>query len=115
METWLKLEDDDSTIKQISPDGYNTISYLRSNGNKGGGVALIFKYNLWIVNDKTNRNTDSMEIHRFIPYAKELSINLYVLYRPRATSVLSFCTNLADVLEYNITINMDHPILIGDV
>ena len=80
----------------------------------GGGLALIFKDNLWIVDDKANRNTDSMEIHRFIPHAKALSINLYVLYRPPTTSVLSFCTDLADVLEYNTTTDMGNPIIIGD-
>ena len=63
MKTWLKLEDDDFTIKQIPLDGYNIISYPRPNGHMGGGVALIFKDKLWIVNNKTNRNTDSMEIH----------------------------------------------------
>ena len=63
-ETWLKLEEDDLTIKQIPPDGYNIISYPTPNGCMGGGVALIFKDNLWIV-DNTNRNTDSMEIHRY--------------------------------------------------
>ena len=60
METWLKLENDDSTIKQIPPGGYNIISYPRTNGHMGGGVALIFKDNLWIVDNKTNRNTDYM-------------------------------------------------------
>ena len=55
-----------------------------------------------------------MEIHRFILHSKALSINLYVLYRPPTTSVLSFCTDLADVLEYNITTNTGHPILIRD-
>ena len=55
-----------------------------------------------------------MEIHRFILHAKALSINLYVLYRPSTTIVLSFCTDLADVLEYNITTNMGNPIIIGD-
>ena len=55
-----------------------------------------------------------MEIHRFILHAKVLSINLYVLYRPPTTSVLSFCTDLADVLEYNITTNTGNPIIIGD-
>ena len=35
-ETWLKLEDDDLTIKQIPPDGYNIISYPRCNGCMGG-------------------------------------------------------------------------------
>ena len=78
----------------------------------GGGIALIS--NIWIVDDKTNRNTDSMEIHRFIQHAKALNVNLHVLYRPPTTSVLSFCTDQADVLEYNITTVIGHPILIGD-
>ena len=102
------------TVKQVTLDGYNIISYPRPNGHMGGGVALIFKDNLWIVNDNTNRNTDSMEIHRCILHAKVLSINLYVLYRPPTTSVLSFCTDLADVMEYNITTDMDNPIIIGN-
>ena len=114
METWLKLEDDDLTIKQIPPDGYNIISYPRPKGHMGRGVALIFKDNLWIVDDNTNRNTDSMEIHRFILHAKALSINLYVLHRQPTTSVLSFCTDLADVLEYNITTDMGNPIIVWD-
>ena len=33
METWLKLEDDDLTIKHIPPDGYNIISHPRHNGH----------------------------------------------------------------------------------
>ena len=80
----------------------------------GVGVALIFKDNLWIVNDNTNRNTDSIEIHRFILHAKALSINLYMLYRPPTTSLLSFYTDLAYVLEYNITTDIGNPIIIGD-
>ena len=114
METWLKLEDDDLTIKQIPPDGCNIISYPRPNARMRGGVALIFKDSLWIVDDNTNRNTDCMEIHRFILHAKALSFNLYVLYRPPTTSVLSFCTDLADVWEYNIITDMGNPIIIGD-
>ena len=55
-----------------------------------------------------------MEIHRFILHAKALSINLYVLYRSPTTSVLSFCTDLADVLEHNITTDTGNPIIIGD-
>ena len=51
METWLKLEGDDSTIKQIPLDGYNIILYLRPNGHMGGSITLFFKENLWIVND----------------------------------------------------------------
>ena len=35
-ETWLKLEDDDLTIKQIPPNGYNIISYPIPNGCMGG-------------------------------------------------------------------------------
>ena len=45
-ETWLNLEGDDLTTKQIPLDGYHIISYPRPNGHMGGGVALNFKDNL---------------------------------------------------------------------
>ena len=41
-ETWIK-HNDESTIKDVSPVNYKGISYPRSSGKSGGGLALIFK------------------------------------------------------------------------
>lgn len=41
METWL--QNNDTIVDQIPPPGYPIISHPRTDGCKGGGVALIYK------------------------------------------------------------------------
>ena len=42
MESWIK-DDDEHSTKEVPPDGYKTISNPRSDGRKGGGIAVVYR------------------------------------------------------------------------
>ena len=45
-ETWLLNEKDDLKYKEAPPPGYKILSHPRSDGRRGGGIALVYKSNL---------------------------------------------------------------------
>ena len=50
-ETWLRPSDEEAIpLQQITPPGYDIISYPRSNGKTGGGLAVFLKKHIKLQN-----------------------------------------------------------------
>ena len=111
-ETWLKI-DDDLTLKMLPPPNYNIHSTPRTTSKKGGGWALVYKNHINVTH-KGNYNTETMECSEYLLKTAQLSINLYVIYHMASTSVLTFCNDLANFIELNITKNRGKLLLVGD-
>ena len=112
-ETWLK-EDDEYVLHDILPPGFKIISKPRCDGRLGRGIALIYKENYTINDHKINTNTQYMELSTFDLHIQDCVIDLLVIYRYPNTSVVSFCSDLADILGNNIHTLKGHCILKGD-
>ena len=116
-ETWIKSgsEDEEFVTKSIPPEGYKFFSHPRLNGRTGWGTALIYKSNINIEEKSgTTRDLLTMEYHDYKVCFKSLTLNLYVIYRFPNTSVLTFCTELATILERNILDMTGKLVLLGD-
>ena len=111
-ETWLKI-DDDLTMKMVPPPNYNIHSTPRTTGKQGGGLALVYKNHI-NVSHKGIYNTETMECSEYLLKTAQLLINLYVIYCMPFTSVLTFCNDLANLIELNITKNRGKLLLVGD-
>ena len=112
-ETWIK-QDDEPTMKDVSPVNYKGISYPRSSGKSGGGLALIFKDHIDVQDNEKYYESEIMEAHRFNIKAFASSINLYIIYRYPNSSVLSFCNEITELLECNAANDRGHTLLLGD-
>ena len=55
-----------------------------------------------------------MELLHLSVKVKSLGLNLYTVYRIPNTSVMTFCNEMANVLENNIVGNRGETILLGD-
>ena len=55
-----------------------------------------------------------MKAHKFNIKAFASSINLYIINRYPNSSVLSFCNEITELLEYNVANNRGHTLLLGD-
>ena len=55
-----------------------------------------------------------MECHEYLLKTPQLSINLYIIYCMPPTSVLTFCNDLANLTELNITKSRGKLLLVGD-
>ena len=111
-ETWLK-EDETFDKKQIAPIGYSVISHPRRDKRVGGGIAMVYKDNIK-VKSVLDGSCDTMEYALFSFRVQESLINLFVIYRFPNTSVLTFCNDLADVLEESILNLTGYISLVGD-
>ena len=112
-ETWIK-QDDQSIIKDVSPVNYKGISYPRSSGKSEGGFALILKDHSDVQDNEKHYQSEIMEAHRFNIKAFASSINLYTIYRYPNSSVLSFCNEITELLEYNVANDRGYTLLLGD-
>ena len=112
METWLKI-DDDLTMKMVPPPNYNIHSTPRTTGEQGGGLALVYKNHINVTH-KGNCNTETMECSEYLIKTAQLLINLYVFYCMPSTSVLTFCNDLANLIELNISKNRGKLLFVSD-
>ena len=111
-ESWLKPLDDLES-KQIAPPGYSCISHPRSDGRIGGGIAIVFKDHIKVKNVE-NGQKETMECGIFMFRIRHTVINLLVIYRFPNTSMITFCNELADVLEEKIQDLTGYVMLTGD-
>ena len=62
-ETWLRPSDEEAIpLQQITPPGYDIISYPRSNGKTGRGLAVVYKSHTKLQNHGIMKNLKTMEI-----------------------------------------------------
>ena len=102
IETWIK-EDDMLTLNRMCPKGYDSTSIPRSD-KAGGGLAVAYKKDLNVLVQKSGK-TNTMEYLAVTLKgdSHESSHNINVIYRPPETKVLSFISDLTDLLESQIT------------
>ena len=105
------MTDNDSALSsQLTPRGYNVILANRSTSSRGGGLALVYSYNLKLV-FSTTPYVSSCEIlicHlRFSSY----TIHIVLIYRPPSSSITAFFDDLTYIFE---SISSDNTIILGD-
>ena len=113
-ETWLLNEKDDLKYKEVPPPGYRILSHPLSDGRRGGSITIVHKKNLK-ARDKTPLQTSKiMEYMKVNACLSGINFDVYVVYHYPGTSVISFCEELTDILENNITKNKGHLLLLGN-
>ena len=85
-------------LQQITPPGYDIISYPRSNGKTGGGLAVIYKKHIKL----QNHNLKTMECDQFQMKYRSDTISLFVIYCIPSTRVSQFCEELLSILDNSI-------------
>ena len=102
-ETWLRPADEEAIpLQQITPPGYDIVSYPRSNGKTGGGLAVVYKKHIKLQNHSIMKNLKTMECSQFQIKFRSDIISLFVIYHIPSTSVLQFCEELVSILENSI-------------
>ena len=110
-ETWIR-EGDDTTATQLCLDGYSSVSIPRE-GRIGGGNAIVHRSDITL-RSKSVYNYQTMECADFLLDFQNILVNLYVIYRPPDSSIASFCDDLMDYQERNVT-SPGKMIIVGDV
>ena len=102
-QTWLRPSEEEAILlQQITPPGYNIVSYPRSNGKTGGGLAVVHKKDIKLQNHCIMKYLKTMEYSQFqIKFRSEI-LSLFVIYCILSTSVLQFCEELVSILENSI-------------
>ena len=110
-ETWLKQTDTNRMAhREVPPEGYIISSHSRLDNRPGGGVAIVYRGNVK-VKDHTGTNLfATMEYINASICLNISTINLYIIYRYLASSVIEFCNELISLLEENV--NTDKGTLI---
>ena len=113
-ETWLPNDKDDLRYKEVPPPGYSILSCPQSDGRRGGGIAVVHKKNLKVKDETPTQTSKIMEYMKVNVCLSGVNFNVYVVYRYLGTSVISFCEELTNILENNITGNEGHLLLLID-
>ena len=114
-ETWLKPPDEETILlQQITPPGYDIISYPRSNGKTGGGLAVVYKKHIKLQNHSTMKNLKTMECSQFQMKYRSDTISLFVIYHIPSTRVSQFCEELVSILENSIGSIRNKLLFMGD-
>ena len=112
-ETWLPNEKDDLKYKDVPPPGYRILSHPCSDWGRGGSIAIVHKKNLKVKDETPLQTSKIMEYMKVNACLSGINFYVYVVYDYPGTSVISFCEELTDILENNITKNKGHLLLLG--
>ena len=110
-EIWIR-EGDDTTAIQLCLDGYSSVSIPRE-GRIGGSIAIVHRSDITL-RSKSVYNYQTMECADFLLHFQNMLVNLCVIYWPPDTSIASFCDDLMDYQERNVT-SLGKMIIVGDV
>ena len=114
-ETWLKSPDEETIpLEQITPPGYDIISYPRSNGKTGGGLAVVYKKHIKLQNHSTMKNLKTMKCGQFQMKYRSHTISLFVIYHIPSARVSQFCEELVPMLENSIGSIRNKLLFMGD-
>ena len=105
---------DDLRYKEVPPPGYSILSHPRSDGKRGGSIAVVQKKFLRSRMKLQLKLVKSWEYMNVKACLSGVSFDVYMVYHYLGTSVISFCEELTDILENNITGNKGHLLLLGD-
>ena len=98
----------------MPPPGYRILLHPCSDGRRVSGIAIVHKKNLKVKDDTPPQTSKIMEYIKVNACLNGVNFDVYVVYRYPSTSVISFCEELTDILENNITGNKGHLLLLGD-
>ena len=110
-ETWIR-EGDDTTIIELCLEGYSSVSIPRE-GRIGGGITIVPRSDITL-RSKSVYNYQTMECTDFLLDFQNILVNLCVIYRPPDTSIASFCADLMDYQERNVT-SPGKMVIVSDV
>ena len=114
-ETWLRPSEEEAILlQQITPPGYNIVSYPRSNGKSGGGLAVVHKKHIKLQNHCIMKNLKTMECSQFQIKFRSDIVSLFVIYCIPNTSILQFCEELVSILENSIGTIRNKVLFMGD-
>ena len=114
-ETWLKPPHEETIpLQQITPPGYIIISYPRSNGKTGGGLAVVYKKHIKLQNHSIMKNLKTMECGQFQMKYRSDTISLFVIYHIPSTRVSEFCEEFVSILENSIGSIRNKLLFMGD-
>ena len=100
--------------REVPPEGYSIISHSRLDNRLGGGVMIVYRDNVK-VKDHTGTNLFStMEYINASICLNISTINLYIIYRYLASSVIEFCNELVSLLVENVNTDEGTLILTGN-
>ena len=114
-ETWLQNDKDDLRYKEVPPLGYSILSHPWCDGRRGGGITVVHKKNLKVKDETPTQTSKIMEYMKVKACFSGVNFDVYVVYHFPGTSVISFCEELTNILENNITGNKGHLLLLGDI
>ena len=114
METWLKRDEDQITIKSAAPKGYDAISFPRQTDRRGGGLAAIYDSSKIALKKHETYNFDSCEMADLKFKIGMDTVVLCLIYRPPHLSVMEFLQDLTTYFEININQNTNQ-IFLGDL
>ena len=113
-ETWLPNDKEDLRYKEVPPLGYSILSHPQSDGRRGGSIAVVHKKNVKVKDETPTQISKIMEYMKVKACLSGLNFSVYVVYCYPSTSVISFCEELINILENNITGNKGHLLLLRD-
>ena len=112
-QTWIK-PDDDWTCKEVTPPGYDNFNHPQLDGRKGGGIALLYKSHLQVLDYNNKDNLETMEYSSYQLRLGNRNLNLLVIYQLPTSSIINFGHELTTLIETNILTKRSDPLLIGD-
>lgn len=112
-ETWIKQDDSQVAIQDITPPGFGILSVCRPKNNRGGGLALIYNKARLDANERLYR-TISCEAASFRLTLHD-GDHFFVcgIYRPPSGSIIDFMGDFMMLVEDSVS--QSHPTMfIGD-
>ena len=114
-ETWFPNEKKDQKYKEVPPWGYKILSHSCNGRRRGGSIAIVYKNNLKIKEEMLSQTSKIMEYMNVSAHLSGINFDAFVICHYPGSSVRSFCKELTNILEINITQNRGHLLLLGDV
>ena len=106
-------EDDECATREVLTDQYKIISNPRSDGRQGGGIAVVYRDYYMVKQHIPNTISSCMKLSILNFRLLNTDINLFIIYRYFTSSAITFCTELAQLLQSNISTLKGHSILTG--
>ena len=96
----------------LLPNDKDDLKY--KDGRRGGSITIVLKKNVKVKDEMPLQTSKIMEYMKVNTCLSGITFEVYVIYRYPGTSIISFCGELTDILENNITKNKGYLLLLGD-
>ena len=112
-ETWIHKEALEESLKVVTPEGYVTSSKTHLDGNRGGGIELIYNKESVTLSDTSTFEFREAECSLFKVRVDHIQLDLCVLYHYPEGNVFAFFEDLSNVLV-RIVISSHKLVILGD-